>query len=184
MPYLLSFMAAVDKVECGAQGVAANHECRRTAARGASTRTLKIQGVADATARPRQGEGAEGALGVAAGGRLLAESQLRALVTPDQWCAHEAMRAGRLRLAAAGVAKHERLAALPPERLRVAAEQLAPAPVRPLIRVTPAQRCSNTVLPGCHQRCSQLCWRGGGEVQCCCKRECHSCFIVFGPVVG
>ena len=102
----------------------------------------------------RQGEGAEGVLGVRAGGRLLAESQLRQLVTPDQWCAHEAMRAGRVRLAAAGVAKHERLAALPPERLRVAAEQLAPAPVRsPLCfdshdwLYRRIQRCKRCLLP-------------------------------------
>ena len=145
-----------------------------------------MQGVADVTARARQGEGAEGALGVAAGGRLLAESQLRQLVTPDQWCAHEAMRAGRLRLAAAGVAKHERLAALPPERLRVAAEQLAPAPVHPLIWVIPAQICSKGwySMPGCHQRCSCLCWRAGGAVQCQRMRWCCSCLTVFGLDVG
>ena len=68
-------------------------------------------------------------LGVRAGGRLPVEGELRRLVTPDQWCGHEAMRVGLLRLAASGVQKHERLAALPPERLRVAAEQLLPEPV-------------------------------------------------------
>lgn len=118
-------------------------------------------------ARARQGEGAEGALGVAAGGRLLAESQLRALVTPDQWCAHEAMRVGRVRLAAAGVAKHERLAALPPERLRVAAEQLAPAPVRPLTRVIPAQICSELVLFAWWPPAQLMpLLRAGGAMQC------------------
>jgi len=88
----------------------------------------------------RGGEGAEVLIGLRPGGRLPVEGELRRLVTPDQWCGHEAMRAGLLRLAASGVAAHERLAALPPERLRAAAEQLLPAPVRR--RPPPSPRCA------------------------------------------
>jgi hypothetical protein len=101
----------------------------------------------------RGGEGAEVLIGLRAGGRLPVEGELRRLVTPDQWCGHEAMRAGLLRLAASGVAAHERLAALPPERLRAAAEQLLPAPVRrQAAAAAPLRRCRPVSRPRAHAR--------------------------------
>ena len=58
------------------------------------------------------------------GAHIPAESEVRKVLTPDAWCAYEAMQAGLARLAAAGLQAVDRLEAVPPEKLAVAAESL------------------------------------------------------------
>lgn len=57
------------------------------------------------------------------------ERELRQLLRPEDWCGMESMTAGLLRLAAAGITRPERLAALPLDRLRLSLEQLSPPEV-------------------------------------------------------
>ena len=63
-----------------------------------------------------------------AGAALPVEGELRRLAPPDAWCLLEASRAGAARLRAAGVRADDRLADIPADRLRVAAESLPPLP--------------------------------------------------------
>lgn len=74
-------------------------------------------------------EDAAGTFKLADGTAIADERELRQLVRPEEWCGHESMTAGLIRLARTGVTKQERLAALPLDRLRVAVEQLSPPEV-------------------------------------------------------
>eukprot|EP00884_Botryococcus_braunii_P021299 jgi/Botrbrau1/7853/Bobra.9_2s0029.1 len=61
------------------------------------------------------------------GGQIAVEGELRKVITPDQWCTHEAMEAGMHRFEELGLQQLDRLAAIPIERLKTAAEQLPPS---------------------------------------------------------
>ena len=74
-------------------------------------------------------EDAAGTFKLADGVAIADERELRQLVRPEEWCGHESMTAGQIRLAQLGITKYDRLAALPLERLRVALEQLSPPEV-------------------------------------------------------
>lgn len=76
-----------------------------------------------------QNDEASGRFVLRPGGQIPAEGDLRKIITPDQWCAYESMRCGVIRMGDAGLVHHTRLAQLPPERLRLAFEQLPPSPV-------------------------------------------------------
>jgi hypothetical protein len=52
------------------------------------------------------------------------------VITPDAWCAYESMVAGEQRVAEAGLVHAAELAQVPPDRLRLAFEQLPPSPAR------------------------------------------------------
>ena len=84
-----------------------------------------------------QGNEDEGMLVLRSDAALAVEGELRKTSTPDQWCTLEAMRAGLLRIEEAGVTAHEILASVPPERRRLAAQQLLPIPVRswPMLQI-------------------------------------------------
>jgi hypothetical protein len=58
------------------------------------------------------------------------EGELRRMLSPEAWCAYESMRAGVAACRDAGLAHHAKLAQVPPERLRLAFQQLPPDPVR------------------------------------------------------
>ena len=57
------------------------------------------------------------------------ERELRQLARPEEWCGLESMTAGLMRLSRLGLDKHDRLAALPFDRLQLATEQLSPPEV-------------------------------------------------------
>lgn len=64
------------------------------------------------------------------GSQIPAEGDLRKLLTPDMWCAHESMAAGQARLKETGLKRFAHLAQTHPDYLRLAVEQLPPSPVR------------------------------------------------------
>lgn len=66
------------------------------------------------------------------GSHIPAEGDLRKLLTPDTWCAHESMAAGQARLRESGLKRIAQLAQIHPDHLRLASEQLLVSPVRPL----------------------------------------------------
>ncbi len=59
------------------------------------------------------------------------ERQLRLLVKPEEWCAHESMSNSLALLHQQGVSQQDKLSAMPIDRLRIAAEQLSPPEVHP-----------------------------------------------------
>ena len=81
------------------------------------------------TAVLRQEDDTGGRWGLRPGAKLPAENELRRLLSPDAWCAYEAMVAGNYRLRQAGLSKADRLSALPAEKMRIAADQLTPPEV-------------------------------------------------------
>ena len=77
---------------------------------------------------PVRADAEDAAWALRPGGALPVEGELRKLAPPEAWCLHDAGRAGVARQRAAGVRFGDRLAGLPPERLRVAAQSLPPGP--------------------------------------------------------
>lgn len=75
------------------------------------------------------------------GGQVAVEGELRKVISPDQWCSHEAMQAGMQRFENLGLKQLDRLAAVPLERLKTAAEQLPPSQVRILEAYLHTWRC-------------------------------------------
>ena len=61
------------------------------------------------------------------------ERELRLWVRPEEWCAHESMSNSLALLQQQGVSQQDKLAAIPVDRLRIAAEQLSPPEVFPLL---------------------------------------------------
>ena len=57
------------------------------------------------------------------------ERELRGLVRPEEWCAHESMTNSLAVLQQQGVSQQDKLLAMPIDRLRIAAEQLSPPEV-------------------------------------------------------
>lgn len=74
-------------------------------------------------------EDAAGTFKLADGVAIADERELRQLVRPEEWCGHESMTAGYIRLVQMGITKYDRLAVLPADRLRIALEQLSPPEV-------------------------------------------------------
>ena len=65
------------------------------------------------------------------GMQIPAEGDLRKLLTPDMWCAHESMAVGQARLKETGLKHIQTLAQIHPDHLRLAYEQLPSSSVRP-----------------------------------------------------
>ena len=76
---------------------------------------------------PVRADDDDGAWGLRPGGILPVEGELRRLAPPEQWCGVESCRSGLARVRESGLRNHDRLAALPPERIRVAADCIPPA---------------------------------------------------------
>ena len=70
-----------------------------------------------------------GTFKLADGVTIADERELRQLARPEEWCGVESMTAGLMRLSRLGLDKHDRLAALPFDRLQLATEQLSPPEV-------------------------------------------------------
>lgn len=93
--------------------------------------TVVQQSVMCCLGRGLQGEDGGDVWVLRPGGRIPVEGELRRLMTPDAWCVYESMRRAVLRLKDLGLAGQAPLAAVPPERLRLAFEALPPSPVCP-----------------------------------------------------
>ena len=76
---------------------------------------------------PVRADDDDGAWALRPGGILPVEGELRRLAPPEQWCGVEACRSGYARVRESGLRSHDRLAALPPDHLRVAADCIPPA---------------------------------------------------------
>jgi hypothetical protein len=76
-------------------------------------------------------EDAAGTYRLADGVTIADERELRQLVRAEEWCGHESMSNGVLRLVKMGITDHLRLAALPMDRLAIACSQLSPPEVPP-----------------------------------------------------
>ena len=64
------------------------------------------------------------------GTHVPAEGDVRKLLSPDMWCAHESMAIGQARLKDTGLKHIPTLAQIHPDHLRLAYEQLPPSSVR------------------------------------------------------
>lgn len=85
-----------------------------------------------------QGDSTGDLYALRSGSHIPADGDLRKLLTPDMWCAHESMAAGQARLKETGLKHAAQLAQVHPDYLRLAYEQLPPSRVTVSYSTTPA----------------------------------------------
>ena len=95
-----------------------------------------------------QGDSTGDLYALRSGSHIPADGDLRKLLTPDVWCAHESMAAGQARLKETGLKHAAQLAQVHPDYLRLAYEQLPPSRVTDSHTTTPAC-CRSSVLLVC-----------------------------------
>ncbi len=92
------------------------------------------------------------------GSHIPADGDLRKLLTPDMWCAHESMAAGQARLKETGLKHIAQLAQVHPDYLRLAYEQLPPSPVTVSLWQSPSSLLVLSAAQYCQpERWSFLC---------------------------
>ena len=108
------------------------------------------------------------------------ERELRQMVRPEEWCAHESMSNSLALLQHQGVSQQDKLAAMPIDRLRIAAEQLSPPEVFPDFLFAKDSNSGSSKAKTFKAPASKSCSSGGREVHFPAKQvsplpNVHSC---------